>query len=1143
MVKPGRAKKAAASAPSVEAVHTTASSNNSVTDEAVVQNDDARSTRDEQFTRGGGKTMPLEAQVVEVEPKDMEMGIMSKGKAVSATTLVEKVDAKKPPKKKEKLSNSRCRWLTLTWLTTWWMPGIFLKWCGGMKDGNRRMAWREKFTLCVIIVLMNAMILFVIIGIGYIICPKKPQLSPGEISSRNTVDSKALVYMYGNYYSMPVDKIKGHEISEYTPTGKGGVSFWQNTVLGKDVSQMFRKDTDNVFNTYCNGGGGNVVRRAFAKPPAFDLFPIQADAFKVPNPIWQNHGPPVSNDDFLQKVKQYKKGDVVWDKGTIADYAKTYQVIVAYDSVYDVTAFYEGAYGQSGANFLGTYTKEKVFNPYRLTNGNDATSAFEDLRKNRPQEWQDVMTCMQGMFYVGRIDHRNDLECQIANHILLVASCILVSVIGFKFLAALQFTIKKQPEEHDKFVICQVPCYTEGETSLLRTLESLAQLDYDDKHKLLFVICDGMIIGSGNDRPTPRIVLDILGVDPSVDPESLAFQSLGDGNMQLNMGKVYSGLYEIQGRVVPFIVVVKVGKPSERGKPGNRGKRDSQLVLMRFLSRVHFNQPMCPLELEIYHQMKNVIGVDPSFYEYILMVDADTEVLPDSLNRLVSHMTRDSKIAGICGETQVSNEKDSWVSMIQVYEYFISHHLAKAFESLFGSVTCLPGCFCMYRVRTPVKNVPLLVAPGVIKDYAENKVDTLHMKNLLHLGEDRYLTTLMMKHFPNMKTTFTADAKALTNAPDKWSVLLSQRRRWINSTVHNLFELLFLSEMCGFCCFSMRFVVFIDLFATFVQPAALGYIIYLVYTLVTGATTQFPLISIIMLGAVYGFQIIIFLLKREWQHIGWMIIYMLAIPIFGCYIPMYSFWHFDDFSWGNTRMITDDEENVKAAKVKEEEFDPASVPLVKWADFEEERLEKDRLEESGSVYSYQSKGGAAPGYAASAYGGSAYGGTAYGGSVYGAGYPPPPASSYGGSHYGPTTPGYGAPPSAYGGDYGAYNPDQHRMSWGTQYTGADYGAYNPDQQRMSYADMMPQGVGGHQATHRPASIRSGYSASTDSPPRALPSDEEILREIRTILATADLMTVTKKSVRDDLRRKFGVDLSIKKEYIHRCIDGVLKGEI
>ena len=45
---------------------------------------------------------------------------------------------------------------------------------------------------------------------------------------------------------------------------------------------------------------------------------------------------------------------------------------------------------------------------------------------------------------------------------------------------------------------------------------------------------------------------------------------------------------------------------------------------------------MNPLELEIYHQIKNVIGVNPTFYEYLLVVDADTTVEPLSLNRLVS---------------------------------------------------------------------------------------------------------------------------------------------------------------------------------------------------------------------------------------------------------------------------------------------------------------------------------------------------------------------------------------------------------------------------------------------------------------------------------------------------------------------------
>lgn len=93
----------------------------------------------------------------------------------------------------------------------------------------------------------------------------------------------------------------------------------------------------------------------------------------------------------------------------------------------------------------------------------------------------------------------------------------------------------------------------------------------------------------------------------------------------------------------------------------------------------------------MFHQINNIIGVDPELYEYVLMVDADTSVKEDALNRLVAACAHDAKIAGICGETSLENEERSWWTMIQVYEYYISHHLAKAFESLFGSVTCLPG--------------------------------------------------------------------------------------------------------------------------------------------------------------------------------------------------------------------------------------------------------------------------------------------------------------------------------------------------------------------------------------------------------------------------------------------------------------------
>lgn len=235
----------------------------------------------------------------------------------------------------------------------------------------------------------------------------------------------------------------------------------------------------------------------------------------------------------------------------------------------------------------------------------------------------------------------------------------------------------------------------------------------------------------------------------------------------------------------------------------------------------------------------------------------------------------------------------------------------------------------MYRLRTQDKGRPLIISEKVISEYADVRVDTLHQKNLLSLGEDRFLTTLMTKHFPHMSYKFIPDAYASTAAPETWQVLMSQRRRWINSTIHNLAELMLLKDLCGFCCFSMRFVVFIDLFGTLILPATTVYLGYLIY-LVAAHKGQFPLFSIILIAAVYGLQAIIFIIKRQWQHIGWMIIYLMAFPFYSFILPLYSFWNQDNFTWGNTRIVIGEKGDRKVIAVEDEPFDPKSIPLQRW---------------------------------------------------------------------------------------------------------------------------------------------------------------------------------------------------------------------
>lgn len=504
------------------------------------------------------------------------------------------------------------------------------------------------------------------------------------------------------------------------------------------------------------------------------------------------------------------------------------------------------------------------------------------------------------------------------------------------------------------FAVCLVTCYSEGEESLRTTLDSISSTSYSDRRKLLFVIADGMITGAGEKRSTPDICVSLLDADPRFgNPMPMSYIAIGSGAKRENRAMVYAGHYTVAGRRTPTVIIVKCGTEVEAAtekKPGNRGKRDSQLILMNFFSRVTYNDRMTPLDFDLFRKIHVLMGVTPDFFEVCLMVDADTKVFPDSLKYLVNCMHHDQMIMGVCGETRIANKRQSWVTAIQVFEYFISHHLAKAFESVFGGVTCLPGCFSMFRLKARRTSgddwVPLIIKPEIVREYSQSEVTTLHQKNLLLLGEDRFLTTILLRTFPNRKMMFLPQARCRTVVPDTFSVLLSQRRRWINSTVHNLMELILVRNLCGTFCFSMQFVVFMDLLGTVVLPIAIS----LTYMLIVGMVLQPPntfqeAIPLVMLCSVLGLPAVLILITtRKIVYVFWMFAYLLALPVWNFILPVYAFWHFDDFSWGETRKV-EGEAKAQAHDLGSGVFNGASVPLRRWEDWERSRLRKLKREE------------------------------------------------------------------------------------------------------------------------------------------------------------------------------------------------------
>ena len=149
-----------------------------------------------------------------------------------------------------------------------------------------------------------------------------------------------------------------------------------------------------------------------------------------------------------------------------------------------------------------------------------------------------------------------------------------------------------------------VTCYSEGREGMQSTLESLANTTYPNDKKVIFIIADGQVVGDGKPLTTPQVAMSLLEIDPKYrNTRPKSYVAVAQGQKQHNMALVYPGYYvSQQGQRTMAILVVKCGTAEEANdpKPGNRGKRDSQILLMSFFSHIFFNERSSPFEFDLF---------------------------------------------------------------------------------------------------------------------------------------------------------------------------------------------------------------------------------------------------------------------------------------------------------------------------------------------------------------------------------------------------------------------------------------------------------------------------------------------------------------------------------------------------------------
>ena len=146
-------------------------------------------------------------------------------------------------------------------------------------------------------------------------------------------------------------------------------------------------------------------------------------------------------------------------------------------------------------------------------------------------------------------------------------------------------------------------------------------------------------------------------------------------------------------------------------------------------------------------------GIQVSHYDYLLNVDGDSQLSPDTLRKTIRHFV-DPRLGAIAGNVKVLNRDNIWTTL-QALEYVEGLNMARSAQSILKLVNIIPGPLGLFRKQA-------------IVDAGWYSSDTF--------AEDADITLKIIR--AGWRIEYEPDAKSFTEAPDRIVDLLKQRYRW-----------------------------------------------------------------------------------------------------------------------------------------------------------------------------------------------------------------------------------------------------------------------------------------------------------------------------------------------------------------------------
>lgn len=151
-------------------------------------------------------------------------------------------------------------------------------------------------------------------------------------------------------------------------------------------------------------------------------------------------------------------------------------------------------------------------------------------------------------------------------------------------------------------------------------------------------------------------------------------------------------------------------------------------------------------------------GIQVSDHDFVLCVDGDSQLSPDTLRRAIQHFV-DPRVGAVAGNVKVLNRDNVWTTL-QALEYVEGLNMARSAQSVIKLVNIIPGPVGLFRKQA-------------IIDAGWYSSDTF--------AEDCDITLKIIRE--GWRVEYEPEAVSYTEAPARLTDLLKQRYRWTRGII------------------------------------------------------------------------------------------------------------------------------------------------------------------------------------------------------------------------------------------------------------------------------------------------------------------------------------------------------------------------